>query len=68
MSKEMILTFGFDGSVKKETVGFKGTSCTKDTEFIEIALGTAKDDRKLKSEYYEKPNDQQESLRIKSSN
>jgi Protein of unknown function (DUF2997) len=49
---EMILTFGFDGSVKKETKGFTGKTCVDETKFIEEALGNAKD-RKFKSEYYE---------------
>ncbi len=49
---EMILTFEWDGTVKKETKGFVGSECIAKTKFIEEALGTAKNRRK-KAEYYE---------------
>jgi hypothetical protein len=49
---EMILTFDFDGTVKKETKGFVGKTCVDKTKFIEEALGDA-NGRKYKSEYYE---------------
>lgn len=49
---EMILTFEWDGkTVHKQTKGFKGSSCVKETKFIEEGLGKA-GDRKLKAEYY----------------
>lgn len=49
---EMVLIFNEDGTVYKETRGFKGKSCVEKTKFIEDALGTAKD-RKFKAEYHE---------------
>jgi hypothetical protein len=49
---EVILTFKFDGTVKKETKGFVGTDCVDKTKFIEEALGVA-DKRQYKTEYYE---------------
>jgi hypothetical protein len=59
---EMVLIFNEDGSVYKETRGFKGKSCVDKTKFIEDALGVASD-RKLKAEYHE-----QESQKEKISN
>ena len=53
---ELILTFDFDGTIKKETKGFTGKTCTSQTKFIEEALGEAKD-RRFKSEYYEEATD-----------
>jgi Protein of unknown function (DUF2997) len=49
---EVILTFKFDGTVKKETKGFVGTDCVDKTKFIEEALGVA-DKRKYTTEYYD---------------
>ena len=38
--KEITLTFEWDGqTVHKETKGFKGKSCAKETQFIDEALG-----------------------------
>jgi len=34
----MILTFNEDGTVDKETFGFEGMECTKQTQFVEDAL------------------------------
>ena len=45
----MKLTFRWDGSVHKETSGFKGKDCVTKTKFIEDALGIVKD-RKFKLE------------------
>ncbi len=53
MQREIILTFEWDGkTVKKETKGFTGSSCIKDTKFLEDALGKPKNRRK-KAKYYE---------------
>jgi hypothetical protein len=49
---EIILTFDFDGTVKKETKGFVGKSCVDQTKFIEEALGVV-DKRRYKSEFYD---------------
>lgn len=47
---EVILTF--DGeTVLKETIGFEGTDCVKETAFIMEALGAQQNKRKLKPEY-----------------
>lgn len=57
---ELILTFEWDGkTVHKETKGFVGSECVKKTAFIEKALGEAKD-RKLKTEYYEEAQEQED--------
>lgn len=45
----MKLTFHWDGTVHKETHGFKGQTCVTQTKFIEDALGIVKD-RKFKLE------------------
>jgi hypothetical protein len=51
--KVMVLTFDWDGTVKKETSVFTGKKCTEQTKFIEEALsGKAKGQRKFKPEYY----------------
>lgn len=64
--KVMILTFDWDGTVKKETSGFTGKKCTEQTMFIEEALsGKAKGPRKFKPEYY-KFYDNKNKLRITS--
>lgn len=52
MAKEIILTFDWDGTVKKETKGFTGNECVSKTKFIEEALGKSSNRRK-KSEYFE---------------
>lgn len=49
---EIILTFNWDGTVEKQTRGFKGKSCVKATKFIEDALGEA-GERKYTKEYYD---------------
>ncbi|MEM4250935.1 MAG: DUF2997 domain-containing protein [Candidatus Bathyarchaeia archaeon] len=46
----MVLTFRWDGTVNKETCGFKGKACVDQTRFIEAALGTPIDERKFKHE------------------
>jgi hypothetical protein len=49
---EMILTFEWDGkTVHKKTKGFKGSSCVKETKFIEEGLGKP-GERKTTAEYY----------------
>jgi len=45
----MKLTFKWDGTVAKETSGFKGKTCVTQTQFIDDALGVVKD-RKFKLE------------------
>jgi len=62
--KEIILTFNPDGTVTKETKGFTGKSCVKDTAFIEEALGKP-GKRRLKSEYYEQEAEQKQRLKIR---
>lgn len=62
--KEIIMTFMADGSVKKETKGFSGGSCVKESEFIEDALG-AKGKRRFKKEYYEQPVEEVRRLKTK---
>lgn len=52
---EIILTFNWDGTIKKETKGFVGKECVNKTKFLEDALGTASD-RRYKAEYYEEEN------------
>lgn len=59
---ELIMTFGWDGTVKKETRGFVGTDCVEKTKFIEEALGDS-GKRKFKAEYYDKPEQEREKLR-----
>jgi hypothetical protein len=49
---ELILTFKFDGTVKKETKDFTGSDCIRKTKFIDEALGKVTK-RTLKSEYYD---------------
>lgn len=49
MAKVMKLTFKFDGTVEKETSGFTGQSCAKETEWVEKTLGKVQD-RKWKAE------------------
>ena len=49
---ELIMTFKFDGTVKKETKGFTGSDCITKTKFIDEALGKVTK-RTLKSEYYD---------------
>jgi hypothetical protein len=47
---EVILTF--DGeTIIKETVGFEGSDCIKETAFIMEGLGAQDNKRKLKPEY-----------------
>ena len=50
---ELILTFEWDGTVKKETKGFIGNECTAKTKFIEEALGGKTKNLRKKAEYYE---------------
>ncbi len=47
----IIMTFDWDGTIKKETKGFIGKKCTEQTKFLE-ALGVAQNRRK-KASYYE---------------
>jgi hypothetical protein len=54
---EMVLIFNEDGTVHKETRGFKGKSCVDKTKFIEEALGIA-GERKFKAEYHEQETQQ----------
>lgn len=51
--KEIILTVNEEGEVKVETKGFKGSSCLKEAEFLENALGKELK-RQLTPAYYEK--------------
>lgn len=51
---EIILTFNFDGTVKKQTKGFTGGDCIKKTKFIEEALGEA-GERTMTKEFYDRP-------------
>lgn len=53
MTAEIILTFEWNGTVHKETKGFKGGECVKKTDFLDKALGTA-GPRTLKADYYAK--------------
>jgi len=46
----MVLVFKWNGTVNKETFGFKGKACVEQTKFIEDALGTPVDERKWKHE------------------
>lgn len=51
-SPTMTLTFEWDGkTVHKETSGFEGEACVKETAFIEKALGGKASNRKYKDEY-----------------
>jgi hypothetical protein len=63
--KEIILTFNSDGTVTKETKGFTGKSCVKETEFIEKALGAKPGKRRFKSEYYEQEVEQKQRLKVR---
>lgn len=63
--KTMTLTFGWDGSVKKETSGFTGKKCTERTKFIEEALGGKTTKRTFKPEYYA-TGDSEEKLTVNS--
>jgi hypothetical protein len=49
---ELILNFKTDGTVEKETKGFKGKSCEELTKFIEEALGGHDMKRTRKDSYY----------------
>jgi hypothetical protein len=48
---ELILTFNWDGTVEKETVGFEGKGCTAATDFIEKALSAKNEKKRMKPEY-----------------
>jgi hypothetical protein len=61
---ELILTFKFDGTVKKETKGFTGSNCITKTKFIEDALGKVAKCT-LKSEYYESEQSETNTERLK---
>lgn len=49
---ELIITCNKDGSVQKETKGFKGKDCETVTDFIEKALGGRDMQRTRKESYY----------------
>ena len=54
MSKTIVFNIK-DGEVKVEASGFKGGACAVATKAFEEVLGGKVHDKKLKSEYYEKP-------------
>jgi len=62
--KEVIMIFNPNGTVTKETKGFTGKCCVKETAFIEEALGKP-GKRRLKSEYYEQEAEQKQRLKIR---
>lgn len=53
MSKEIVFTIG-DGQVELEAKGFKGSACEAATKAFEEVLGGPIQNKKRKSEYYEK--------------
>lgn len=57
MAKTIIVTIDKNGGTQIEAQGFTGDACLKETKSLEEALGKV-EDRELKKEYYEKPNQQ----------
>jgi hypothetical protein len=60
---ELILTFEWDGTVKKETKGFTGSECTSKTKFIDEALGGKTKNLRKKAIYYESKEKNKEKLK-----
>jgi len=50
--KEIVLDVTIDGEIKIETIGFKGSGCLKEAEFLERALGKELK-RQLTPAYYQ---------------
>lgn len=50
--KQVIITFGKDGSVKAEATGFKGGECMEKTAFLKQIFGEP-EEHHLKPSYYE---------------
>lgn len=54
MAQQIVITIGPDGATSFDAQGFKGSSCEKATEQLELVLG-GESKRKKKPEYHMPP-------------
>lgn len=55
MPKQIVVTVEADGSTTIDAVGFKGSSCAKATEQLEVVLGGGLQGKKKKKPEYHAP-------------